>query len=259
MGRLVESPRLTGTRRTSAARRAGEKPSTGQRHGQAVDTASQPSFSKISRRTLNDEVYVQLRDRLMSGALAPGATLTIRDLSASFGVSPMPVREALRRLVAEHGLIMLPNRSVAVPELSADRFEEITRIRLALEGLAAEEATGRIGEADIARMERANTSMDPRRSASDDTFLAHNRVFHFTLYRACGLPTLITMIESMWLQIGPVLTLVLKHTGYRDTVVPRHHQKVLEGLRKRDRRKVRAAVAADISDAAGIVAAHLKS
>lgn len=221
------------------------------------DVAAGTSFARISRRTLNDEVYLQLRDQLMAGAIAPGSTLTIRDLAASFGISPMPVREALRRLVAEHALVMLPNRSVAVPALSRRQFEETTRIRAALEGLAAEEATARIDDLGIAQMERANARMAAPRRGADTAYLEHNRTFHFTLYRASGMPTLVTMIESLWLQIGPLLTYAATHAGYRATVVPLHHHQVLEGLAKRRKRVVRAAIVDDITDAARLVARHL--
>ena len=70
---------------------------------------------KLQRNTLNEEVYQQLKHALMTGRIAPGSTMTIRSLAKSFGISPMPVREALRRLVAEHVLVLLPNRSVSLP------------------------------------------------------------------------------------------------------------------------------------------------
>ena len=108
---------------------------------------------KLTRSTLNDEVYDSLKDALIQGKIAPGATMTIRSLADSFGTSMMPVREALRRLVAEHILVLLPNRSVSLPVLTTDKFEEITRIRLSLEGLAAEEATRHISRGEIAYMQ----------------------------------------------------------------------------------------------------------
>ena len=95
---------------------------------------------KLQRNTLNEAVYQQLKQALMSGRIAPGSTMTIRSLASCFGVSLMPVREALRRLVAEHVLVLQPNRSVALPVITRERFREITRIRTSLEGLAVEEA-----------------------------------------------------------------------------------------------------------------------
>lgn len=223
----------------------------------ADDAPAGAPFSPISRRTLNDEVYNQLRDQLMAGAISPGSTLTIRDLAGSFGISPMPVREALRRLVAERALVMLPNRSVAVPVLSRAQFEETTLIRASLEGLAAEAATSRIDALGIAAMERANAKMAGSRKGLDAAYLEHNRAFHFTLYQSSGMPTLVTLIESLWLRIGPLLTYAIMNAGYRATVVPLHHQQVLEGLAKRRRRLVRAAIVGDIMDAARIVARQL--
>ena len=107
---------------------------------------------RLQRATLNDEVYHELRRAIMSGAIEPGSTMTIRGLAQSFGISLMPVRQALNRLVAEHVLVLLPNRSVALPRIDAARFREITRIRVALEGLAAEEAVAHVDADAIARM-----------------------------------------------------------------------------------------------------------
>src|SRR5215208_3980695 len=73
---------------------------------------------KLQRNTLNEAVYQQLKQALMTGRIAPGSTMTIRSLAASFGVSLMPVREALRRLLAEHVLVLQPNRSVALPVIT---------------------------------------------------------------------------------------------------------------------------------------------
>ena len=80
---------------------------------------------KLQRNTLNEAVYQQLKQALMTGRIAPGSTMTIRSLAASFGVSLMPVREALRRLVAEHVLVLQPNRSVALPVITRERFREL--------------------------------------------------------------------------------------------------------------------------------------
>src|SRR5919198_120078 len=115
---------------------------------------------KLQRNTLNEEVYQQLKQALMSGRISPGSTMTIRSLAKSFGISPMPVREALRRLVAEHVLVLLPNRSVSLPIITRERFREITRIRTSLEGLAAEEATPLVGADVLRRMAALNDEME---------------------------------------------------------------------------------------------------
>src|SRR4249920_1390009 len=122
------------------SRKAPQKKAAGRSRVTPPAGAAEAPFAvpKLQRNTLNEEVYEQLKQALMSGRIAPGSTMTIRSLASSFGISVMPVREALRRLVAEHVLVLLPNRSVALPVFTRERFDEITRIRTSLEGLAAE-------------------------------------------------------------------------------------------------------------------------
>jgi hypothetical protein len=56
-------------------------------------------ISKLERETLHDRAYLEVEKAIMSGAIRPGATITIRAMAAALGTSPMPVREALSRLV----------------------------------------------------------------------------------------------------------------------------------------------------------------
>lgn len=219
--------------------------------------ASGLMMPKLQRNTLNEEVYEQLKQALMSGRIAPGATMTIRSLAASFGISPMPVREALRRLVAEHVLVLLPNRSVSLPIITQERFREITRIRTSLEGLAAEEGTANISADEIKLMSRLNEEMESEEASLSSAYLEKNREFHFCLYRNCRMPTLLKIIESLWLQIGPLLTIQqLKYAG-SGISVQTQHRRALKALKKRDAAEVRDAFVADIDDAAKIIAASL--
>lgn len=192
----------------------------------------------------------------MSGAIEPGSTMTIRGLAASFGISLMPVRQALNRLVAEHVLVLLPNRSVALPRFDAERFREITRIRVALEGLAAEEAVAHVDAGAIDRMEAANEAIEAGVAPAEA--LALNREFHFTLYAASAMPTLVAMIETTWLQVGPFLHVPIRKL--MDSAKPRAlpaHRRALAGLRARDAVEVRNAIRADLEDAAVDIAATL--
>ena len=90
--------------------------------------------------TLTAQVAEKLRAALIGGVFAPGDKITIRAVAKSLGVSLTPAREALSILAAEGALEFGANRTLMVPPLSVDRLAEITRIRIALEGLAAERA-----------------------------------------------------------------------------------------------------------------------
>lgn len=219
------------------------------------DAPATPPFAlpRLHRATLNDEVYHELKRAISAGAIEPGQAITIRALAASFGISLMPVREALNRLVAEHVLVQLPNRSVALPRIGRERFREITRIRVALEGLAAEEACPRISPAEIEQLERLNQRIESTDSVPEA--LADNREFHFTLYRASAMPTLVALIETHWLQAGPLLQIAM-----RELVLKRRlerHRRLLQALRKRDAAAARAAITADLEEAAVPIARHL--
>ncbi|KAG1244152.1 hypothetical protein G6F65_021971 [Rhizopus arrhizus] len=75
-------------------------------------------LDKQERVTVADQIYQQTRQLLMSGAVPPGEKITLRGLAAALNTSPMPVREAVNKLVAEGALEMLPSRGLRVPKPS---------------------------------------------------------------------------------------------------------------------------------------------
>lgn len=88
-------------------------------------------------RSVSDEVALQLREAIRSGALAPGEHLTERQLAAQLGVSNIAIREAFGRL-AEEGLILrLPRRGAFVSEVSPQTVEELADFRVLVEQQAA--------------------------------------------------------------------------------------------------------------------------
>lgn len=153
---------------------------------------------------LQEQLYQRIREGLLAGRFQPGQALKIRDLAAQWGTSPMPVRAALQRLVAEGALEGEQQRSVRVPSMTRERYENIFQVRLALEGLAVELAMPRLSSDDLARLRDCVRRMDvaiEQRQVQD--YLNANSQFHLHLYGACGNPVLLRSIESLWLQIGP--------------------------------------------------------
>lgn len=162
------------------------------------------------RGALQDRVLAELCHGLMVGALVPGQTITLRRLAQLLGTSPMPVREAINQLIAANVLEMLPNRSVAVPRMSAERFKELTCARQALEGLAAEMACRNATPELIRRLTAINAKLHRAIKAREILpCLDMNQRFHFTLYNAVRSEILLPLIESLWLQAGPIMFLSL--------------------------------------------------
>jgi DNA-binding GntR family transcriptional regulator len=211
--------------------------------------------SKLERETLHDRAYLELKKAIMSGAIRPGVTITIRAMASALGTSPMPVREALRRLVAERALEMLPTRSVRLPLMTAARFDEISRLRIALEGLVTEAGARQLSRDEMRQLQQAHAEMNRLKKVGE--YLAKNQEFHFTLYRAARMPVALQMIESLWLQAGPLLNLAIAENGFE--AAQDHHQALLDQLDRRNVKGARAAIEADITDAARIIRAYLES
>jgi DNA-binding GntR family transcriptional regulator len=153
---------------------------------------------------LQDQLYQRIRDGLLAGRFQPGERLKIRDLAAEWGTSPMPVRAALQRLVAEGALEGEPQRSVRVPPMTRERFQNIFQVRLSLEGLAVELATPNLTAADLVALHDCVARMDVAiEQRQVQAYLDANSQFHLRLYSACANPVLLRNIESLWLQVGP--------------------------------------------------------
>ncbi|WP_248309538.1 GntR family transcriptional regulator [Bosea sp. Tri-44] len=209
----------------------------------------------LQHETLGERVTGELRALLIAGRLAPGEKLSLRRVAEALGVSMMPVREAVSRLAADKALEVLPGRAVRVPVLTLAQFRELTRIRLVVEGFAAEEAAKVITDEQIALVARheaaflAAARADPPDPAAA---VATNRDLHFALYEAAGMPSLIEMISRLWLKAGPILNLDMRHEPRRldggSAVVA--HAALLKALRRRDPAAARQALVEDISAAA---------
>ena len=91
----------------------------------------------LDRQTLGDRAYAQLSELLISGRMAPGEKLSLRQTAEVLGVSIMPVREAVSRLVADGALEVTPNRAVRVGVMTAAQFRDLTQARVAIEGHTA--------------------------------------------------------------------------------------------------------------------------
>jgi len=197
----------------------------------------------------------------MAGQLQQGQKLTLRELASALGVSPMPVREAVRRLTTEGALETLPNRRIRVPVMTQARFRELLTIRLALEGMAAEQAARRIRSDAIDRIEALNkhfaVGMESRQP-DVTTLFRLNKDIHFIVYAAARMPVLLSLIEGLWMQIGPTLHLSLRmRAGTRGTnPAPDWHKRLVRALRRRDPSAARRAIEGDLVSAADQILAE---
>jgi DNA-binding GntR family transcriptional regulator len=242
------------TRPAHSPKRNGQRPA--RRRADAAAPAESPQVAPLNRDTLQERVYGQIANLILDGAIAPGQQVTIRTFAKAFGVSAMPVREALKRLSAANALAGGPGRSMGIPPLSLERLTDLRNVRLEVEGTAAAWAASRMGAKQIAAIEVERDRMDRAlvRSSPRD-FLRANRAFHFGIYSAAGSPTMLTLIESLWLQISPYFNL-LQGSGNYSASNAQHHATV-KALKRRDAEMARTAIRADIEGAFDVLLARL--
>jgi DNA-binding GntR family transcriptional regulator len=202
---------------------------------------------------VQDQVYDQLREALMSGAFQARDSFTIASLSDRFQTSHMPVREALRRLAAENALRIAPSGTAFVPDLSRDELDDISRARVIIEGAAAELAAPQLTPADRAVLAALIDEHQATGISGDIVAMtAANRRFHFHIYGAARSPILMSHIENLWLRSGPYVRFLsdrmgsLLQTDYKGQFT-RHHEAMLDALERRDIPGFRAAMEGDIA------------
>lgn len=152
-----------------------------------------PGADKTRPATAASHVETVLRKAILSGALAGGTPLRQEALASAFGVSRMPIREALTRLEAQALVSHLPNRGAVVAEISAADAADVTAIRAALEPAALRLSVPRLRQVDLdtaaAVVEDIDRETDPGRMGE------LNRRFHMALYGAAGHPRLLALVE----------------------------------------------------------------
>lgn len=206
-----------------------------------------------SRQTVQDQVYDQMRQALVSGAFEAGEAFTISSLADKFGTSHMPVREALRRLAAENALRISATGTATVPPLEPDELTKIFEARMIIEpataGLAFDALKLPIHMARLT--ENLAQHKATGKSGQIVEMLAANRAFHFEIYEAAQNEVILSQIENLWLRSGPYVRFLsdrigeLLRTDYKSGYTA-HHEAMLSALKADDRPAFIAAMEADL-------------
>jgi DNA-binding GntR family transcriptional regulator len=202
--------------------------------------------------TTHEEVYRRLREQILYGGIKPGSAVTLRGLADELGVSSMPVRESVRRLIAERALLLQDNRRVMVPPMTRETFDQILFARRALEPELASRALPKLTKADIAALEAIDQSIDDAMRAGDtEGYMRANYQFHFGIYRKSEAWTLVALVESIWLQFGPFMRMAYGRIG--TSTIEDHHEFALTAMKKGDAAGLRSAIDADIGQGMGFI------
>ena len=205
---------------------------------------------KTPAPTQQDETYARLRQWVTVGLFLPGERLKIHAIAEKLGVGVMPVRAALQRLAAEGALVNVPHAGMQVPKLSLVEFDDVLQTRLLLEGEAAERGAHRLDAAGVAELLALEQQMREALKVSDAKgYLDANELFHLRLYQAAASPTLLSLIETVWLKVGPLSNRLFEVEASLRVINDAHADAVL-ALRQRDSAGVRRAIEKDLFVAA---------
>lgn len=185
--------------------------------------------------SLNELVYAELRRQILWGEIAAGSTLSVRRLSEQFRVSPMPVRDAIRRLEAEELVEVTPRSSTRVSMVSPDAVREIAEVRSRLEALAARLALPNLTSADVKRLRELLRTMHGAATRNDpEAWHQGNAEFHRVVIHRSGNRLLTRMTDGLWdRSIRHFSARVLSQAQFR-RVRHQEHQRILQAIVNRD-------------------------
>ncbi|NDA77385.1 MAG: GntR family transcriptional regulator [Actinobacteria bacterium] len=158
--------------------------------------------SLVPPRTRAQWVDDRLRDEILVGRIAPGERVPVERLATTWGVSPTPIRESLRRLAGEGLITLLPQRGARVAHIDASLATDIYSVRLVLEPMALRQSMLRAATTDDARREfvaDVTTARDALLGHHDsaEAFYVDHRRFHRALLSRCANQVLIGQVEQL--------------------------------------------------------------
>lgn len=192
------------------------------------------NLTEGGKEFIADQIYNSIRRDLMECRWPAGHTLKIRNLAAEFGVSPMPVRLALKRLGDEGALTVEENRSARVPVISQRRFSEFYEVTVRLETLALERASTRITPQQLTslvdRAEAMRLEIEQGRTAG---YAQRFNSMLMEVYRTGGSSALIEMIEYAWVHVAPPSNAIFESPAFVSKIHA-HLIEVFQALRRKD-------------------------
>ena len=184
--------------------------------------------------TSNLDIGLRIRDDIVAGTLRFGERITIDALATRYGVSHMPVREALRELQGEGLVVIEPNRGARVRTIDANFVDNLFEIRTALEVMMVRRAAQRCTPPDVAELRAIENVLERRIARADHAaVVAENRRFHQTINRIADNVDALPIVDKHWM----LLAALWRNYGYgaaRFSGVANDHRHLITALAAHD-------------------------
>ncbi|MBP2550686.1 DNA-binding GntR family transcriptional regulator [Neorhizobium galegae] len=191
------------------------------------------------RETLAQQVYRDLKQRILEGQLSSDEVLTERTLALESGISRTPLRAAISRLEKENVISRLPNGALMVRPVTIEQLLEIVQVRRLLEGAAAEKAASLPFTEELARSRARMREFVSGDNIEFDLFWIDDDAFHNALAHAADMPLLATMLTEMR-SIARRCTITRTHDRFDQQAL--EHIAIIDAIEARDGAAARAAV-----------------
>jgi DNA-binding GntR family transcriptional regulator len=185
----------------------------------------------IQRVSLVDNVTERLRGALLTGDIQPGERIRVTALEKRFGVSHIPIREALRRLEAEGLIVTLPQRAAVAAGVAIDDLAGIYDLRRIIEGHVARRAVELMSDEDVARVEAALAELEAAAAHPDSPlFWERHRDFHWAVLEPGANAWVRRMVDQLWTAAERYVRLFVSETLDR---AMREHRELAAACRAR--------------------------
>ncbi len=192
-------------------------------------------MSVVARSMHPDQIVELLRRAVRERVILPGQSLNQDELASRFGVSRIPLREALRTLVGEGLVVMRPGVGAVITELRGKELEELFELRLQLEPPLTVAAVDRISANDFAELTSILEKMSDLASSELDGWASQHYLFHRRLFELAGKRhalRLVTQVQNLVEPYSRVHVSLVGAAQHSET----EHATLLEAIRVGDKK-----------------------
>ena len=194
-------------------------------------------FNKIDRLPLREQIAQEISNAIFRGDLSPGDKIPEHSLAEQFGVSRLPVREAIRILEQQNLLLTVPKAGTYIKKPTANEFYDGMRVRSALEDLAVQHCIEKLDDAQWATLyAKLEDEIAAMREAADREDWANvirlDNAWHFYIIEAAQNQVLL----DSWQNLGllTIIKTVGKMTPESEAQTVPNHEKLLDVLRQQN-------------------------
>ncbi len=177
----------------------------------------------------HERTYLKIRQRILQGTYRPGDRLVLDAIARELKVSPLPVREALRRLEAEGWVVYKRNVGASVAPLDLERWEAEMRVLAVLEGYATALAAPYMKPSDIKRLRELMQGMQEALARDDiPAYSRLNREWHNTVCDRCPNKYLVQLLRETRERLDALRSTVLTYIPERLSESMAEHAHILQ-------------------------------